>query len=242
MTDLSSRPSAPPLPTTVKAAIAAVGAMILFSLLEALSAFGSTATFTKLLEQTNAKAKTPKNPYTAQQIAHDLHQFRTGTLIQAVVVSIAFVLLAMTLRSVRSASIGRWALIVIIVVTGQPFTAIPAKGWPVAAGTFRILEGVSSLAVIVLLLLPASAAYFRQCKQLAHPGSTPRPNPFGAMFRPRPAAAPQTTRPASTAVPTANPSANKAKAKVRADEASAAKGAELARNRAKAAKSRKPDA
>jgi hypothetical protein len=237
-------PSSVPLPTTVKAAIAAVGAMILFSLAEAATLFGNTTKLTKLLVDSNANAKKPKLNYTATQIAHDLHQFRIGTVVQTIAVAIAMVILALLLRKVRSASLGRWALIVIMVITGGPFLAIPATGWPAVPGTLRVLQGASSIAVIVLLLLPASSRYFRECKALAHPGATPRPSMLGGMFGPRSAATRGSTGSVSTtktASTTANPSANKSKAKVRADEASVARGAELARTRAKAAKSRKSE-
>ena len=247
----ASAPTSVPLPTTVKAAIGAVFAMIFFSIAWTLTAWSSTATWSKLLVDGNSKAKKPKIPYTAQQIASDLHKFRVSSLIQAIVVAIAMIVLVSLLRKAKQATLGRWALIVVMVITGSPFAAIPAKGWPPVSGALRMLEGVSSLAAIVLLLVPTSAAYFRECKAVAHPGAAPRPGMFSSMFGPRSTAArggaapvsttPVSTTKAKTAPTTANPSVNKSKAKVRADDASAAKGADLARNRAKAAKSRKSE-
>jgi hypothetical protein len=107
---------------------------------------------------------------------------------------------------------------------------------------------VLSIVVLLLIFVPKeSIAYFRACREANLPperrgqqrpglGSlfAPRPprqrmTPVGRTAEPEPASRPAETRPA---VP-------KAKAKVRTDSEAIARGAELARARAKASKSRR---
>lgn len=229
-------------PNTINYAVAALGALIVLSLAEAASLFGFTDEFSKLLKDSNAKAKKPKSPYGPAEISHDLHQFRIGQLVQTIVVGLALVFLIVALRRVRSAGVARWALIVVMVLTNGPVALIPVSGLPGLPTVLRVLIGAASLTAIVMLFLPASSKYFRDCKAASVPeGAAPRPS-LRDMFSPRAAAAGASAGAGSApAQPPANPSAPKAKAKTRVDEAAAAKGAELARARAKASKSRRTE-
>jgi hypothetical protein len=232
-----------PRPRTVTAATAAVGALIVLSLAEAVSMFGFTAQLSDLFAKNNAKASKPKNPYGPSQIAHDLHQYRVSTLVQALVVALAMSFLVVAIRRVRSASVARWALIVVMVLTSGLGGLIPINGLPALANVLRALMGLASLAAIVLLLLPESSRYFKACKAALNPaGAPPRPG-LRDLFAPRPPAGAQQPSPAETPeeTPASKPAAARSKAKTRVDEAAVAKGADLARNRAKASKSRRTE-
>lgn len=229
-----------PRPRTINAAMAAVGAFAVLSLAEAASLFGFTGQLTTLFAKNNAKLKKPKNPYGPSEIAHDLHQTRVTTLVQAIVVVLALAFLAAAIRRVRSASVARWALIVVMVLTNGPAGLIPVNGLPGLSNALRALTGIAALATIVLLLLPESTRYFRACKAAMTPeGAPPRPS-LRDMFAPRP---PVGTKQAAQppAVNRSKPAAGKTKGKTRTDEAAVAKGAELARTRAKASKSRRTE-
>lgn len=228
-------------PRTITAAVAAVGAVIVLSIAEAASLFGFTDQLSKLLADNNAKAKKPKSPYGPSQISHDLHQFRITTLVQAIVVGLALIFLIFALRRVRTASVGRWALVIVMVLTNGPVGLIPVKGLPGLPNALRVLTGVASLAAIVLLFMPESSRYFRACKATLTPEGAPPRASLRDLFAPRPPArAPESAKAAAPQQP-AKASVSKAKGKSRVDEAAVAKGAELARNRAKASKSRRTE-
>lgn len=241
-----------PLPLTVKLAFGALGVMALAGLARAVAARGSTAQFTYLLNQSNKNAKKPKNPYTAADVAHDLHNLRSSVLLQAVVIAVAVAFLIFALRKVRSAGPSRWAVLVVMLFTQSPLYVRPLKNWPAAASALGVILGVASILAIVFLFVPQSTAYFRACKQALHPDGVPPSRGLAGMFgqrttpAPRPAAnrrgAAATNRgTAASASATETTSTVRSKAKVRSDEAAVAKGADLARNRAKASKSRRTE-
>jgi hypothetical protein len=252
----------PTLPLTMKLAFGAIVLQIVAGLVRAVTLRGDTAQFERWLVSTNKKAKKPKSPYDLtpgkglDAVTHDLHTVRSSALLQAVVVGIALIVLLIALRRVRSASMGRIALIVITVLTQGPLYVIPTSGWPSTAKTISVIFGLASILSVVLLVIPQSSAYFRACKAIVNPGGTAAKSGLGAMFgggrgaatggagaaatRGRGAA---TTHPANaraTSRADAAAARSTAKAKARVDEAAVARGAELARTRAKAAsKSRK---
>lgn len=243
-----ARPQPPkiPIPLTIHLATIAIAVQIVFTLVRALALRGYSSQLTSWLIDMNHKAKNPVKDYNATRVAHDLAQLRSGALIQALVLSAALAILAFSLRRARGASGARWALIIILVLTSGPLAVVPVSGWPLLPKAAGVGMGVASIVVIVLILLPASMAYFRACKEATRPaGAAPRPG-LAALFRPRPPAnaqRPSSPPPASSAAREALPVRRTPKAKVRADAESAAKGAELARARAKASKSRRaPDA
>ncbi len=175
------------------------------------------------------------------EIAKIVHNQQSGPVITAIVFGIAFALLAWSLRRYRSAGVARWALIVVMVFNGGPLAVVPISGYPGLLNGLRIVTGLVWLAVLVLLFVPDSRAYFKACRAATMPDGVPPTRPglgslFGGRFAPQPPSTPSTALPAA-----ARPNAPRQKAKTRSDEAAIAKGAELARNRAKASKSRRSD-
>ncbi|MDT4934205.1 MAG: hypothetical protein QOK11_2097 [Pseudonocardiales bacterium] len=264
----STKPVPPTLPRTISLAIAAVVAQVVFMAIRTVGIFGYTDQLGRLLVKSNHDAKTPKSPYGPAQVARDLHAWRISGVWQALIVSIALLLLAYSLRKAGTASMTRWALLIVIVMTGGPFSVVPAKGWPVVPQVALVLSGLASIAVIVLLFLPDSRRYFREAAAarkgaMAAAAQPARPGLLNALFRPRPRPAPGAKagakagggRPSgadlrkqvrmtkdNTAQDTSQPTSKAPKAKGRSDADAIARGAELARSRAKASKSRRTEA
>ena len=243
----------PTPPRTINLAIAAVGAQVVFSLVRAGSMFGYTDQLSKLLVDSNTKAKKPRSPYTSTQIADDLHRLRINGLWQGLVVAAALLLLAFSLRRTSTASVTRWALLVVMVLTGGPFTVIPARGLPLVPQVAPVFAGIASIVAIVALFLPDSRRYFKavSAARLAASGRTASPGRgLGGLFAPRPRAERKPlpasglrSSAASRAAPRASAKGGvgAVRAKGRADEAAVARGAALARSRAKASKSRRTE-
>jgi hypothetical protein len=114
-----------------------------------------------------------------------------------------------------------------------------------------VLSGVASIVAIVLLFLPESRVYFRAVGDLrraefaAKHGATPPParGSLGGLFRPRPPA-PATSRETGVSLDKHAEAAGRpraAKAKSRTEAEAIARGAQLARERAKASKSRRTE-
>ncbi len=240
-------------PKTIELACLAIGLAILGMGGRALGLLGSSGTLGNYLSNLNAKAKNPVKNY---NVADAVHSYRISTLIQSAVVALALLMLVFALRRTRSASGSRWALLIIVVLTSLPFYVVPISGWPLIPQVASVITGVAALAAIVLIFVPASSAYFRQCRDAVTPPELrgkPRPGLAG-LFAPRPPREPrarfgaprgaaQPARPAPNPVGgTSAPGGGKSRSKVRADADAVAKGAELARSRAKSSKSRRTDA
>lgn len=248
-----AKPAEPPKPPrTINLAIAAVCAEVVFLLIRAVSMLGFSDQLRSLLVDSNNKAKKPTVPYGPSQIADDLHKLRLNTVIQGAVVAVALLLLAFSLRRTSTASVTRWGLIVVMVLTGGPFALLPAHGLPIVPQVALVLSGVCSLAAIVALFLPDSRAYFKAISDARRVASGREPAPargLGALFQPRPPAQ-RKPMPASGVRSSAASRANAkmaakspagTRAKTRADEAAVARGAALARSRAKSSKSRRTE-
>ena len=243
---------APPAPRTIRLAIVAIVAYAFFTLARALSMFGSTDALQRLLVKANNDLKPAdrKSNYTfgSHKVLDDLHSVRVSGLWQALVIVVAVLLLAYSLRRVGTASVARWALLIVMLLTGGPFTIIPAKGLPVLPQVSLVLAGVSSLAALILLFLPDSRAYFREMAarrrgelEAIAPGVA-RPS-LRALFSTKPLGG---TPASSVSLEKAGvvdppPSNARAKAKRRTEAEAVARGAELARARAKANKNRRAD-
>jgi hypothetical protein len=242
-------------PSTIQYARVALLVAAVGMIARGLLLLGSSATLQKYLVNANNKAGSKKKtPYGPVQIAHDLHALRQTTLLTAVVVAVALVLLAFAFGKARTASGSRWAMLVVLLFTSMPFYIVPISKFPAPANVAGVIVGIASIAAVILVFfLPASQKYFRDCREAATPPELrgqPRPSLFGPRRpRPEPAAAGngrptgRATEPARTrsAAPESKPAsgAPKARAKVRADAEAVARGAELARARAKASKSRR---
>ncbi len=240
-------------PRTINLVIAAVCAQVAFSILRAVSMFGYSDQLRRWLIDNNKKAKKPENPYTPSQIADDLHRLRVSGLLQGAVLAAALLLLAFLLRRQGTATMSRWALIIVMVLTGGPFGLVPVHGIPAVPQAAAVLSGIACVAALVLLFLPDSRAYFKAltAARMAARGVTPGPaRGLGALFAPRPAAARKPPPPSglrssaasrAAARTAAKPGPAGSRAKVRSDEAAIARGAALARSRAKASKSRRTE-
>jgi len=256
--DKPDRPATVPIPRTIQFATAAVIGEIVFTLAHALAARGFTAQLLQLMKHANETAKKPDKNFDAVK---QLADYRTGLLVQGLVICVAMVILGLSLRRARGASGARWAILIVLVLTAQsngPFAVFPISDYPGTLQVLRSLIGVSSIALIVFLLLPDSMRYFRACKAATRPEGAPARPGLGALFGPRGAAgsrggafggfgARSAARAKTDAASAAEAEAirpsdgprGRAKAKGRADADAVAKGAALARNRAKASKSRR---
>jgi hypothetical protein len=242
---VSMTKSAPPVasikpPRTIDYATAAIVVMFLGGFARGLLLLGNTAMLEAYATKQNAKAKHPAANFDAVKA---VHQIRESALVSAAVVGAALLLLAWALRRARSASPTRWALLVVFFFTGLPFYILPTSGLPVGPQVAGVVVGIAAVAAIALIFIPrASVTYFKQCREASMPADRrgqPRPG-LGSLFKPRPPREqPPAPSPARKADPVSRPSAAKAKAKVRTDSEAIAKGAELARSRAKANKSRR---
>jgi hypothetical protein len=242
----ATRQARPPVenikpPRTIDYATVALVVMVVASVARALLLLGNTAMLTAYAIKQNAKK--PVKDFDAVKA---VHQFRSGALITAVVIGLALLLLAWALRRTRSASASRWAMLIVFLFTGLPFYVVPTAGLPTASQIAGVVIGVAAIAALLLIFVPRpSNQYFKDCREANLPEERrgqPRPG-LGSLFgpkRPRGGAAATTpTPPARTAAPERPAAAPKSKAKVRSDSDAIAKGAELARSRAKASKSRR---
>lgn len=231
-----------PTPRSIDAACALVVMMAVALLARALLLLGSTPMLQDFVVKLNDKAKTPIKPYTQDKIDNSVHLLRQGAFVQAGVFGLALLLLAWALRRTRSASGTRWAVLVVFVYTQMPFYVLPISGLPIGVNIAGIVLGVASIAVILLVFaVPQSSKYFRDSREASVPPEL-RGQPrrglaslFGSK-RERPGAVGAARPAAATGRATAAP---KTKAKGRSDADAVARGAELARSRAKASKSRR---
>jgi hypothetical protein len=244
----ATTPARIPAPPTINYACAALIVIAVAAVVRGLALLGSTSQLQSFVVDANNRAKTPKSPYGPDQIAADVHSLRQGTLLMGAVIAVVLVLLTFAMRRARTASGTRWAMVIVMLFTSLPFYVIPISKFPMLPNVAGVLIGVASIAAIVLVfLLKPSQQYFRACREASLPPERrgqPRPSLFGPR-RPRaglagPGGRAAAARAASEQTDVVRPgSAPKARAKVRADADAVARGAELARSRAKASKSRK---
>lgn len=250
-TGTDEQPKRLPVPAMVNYACIALVITAVALLARAVTLLGGTSTLEAYIVKANAAAKKPT--LTPAQISSDVHSFRQGTLLMSVVIAIALVLLALAFRRVRTASGSRWAMLIVMVFTSLPFSVVPIHGLPGSSNVAGEVSGIGAiLAILLIFVPPASQKYFRDCRDAALPPELrgqPRPSLFGPR-RQRPGLAGPGGRAAAAranaesvragSAATVRPAgAPKARAKVRSDAEAVARGAELARSRAKASKSRR---
>lgn len=241
------------IPRTINLACAALAAAVLVALIRALGLLGSTNALARFLKHANDISKTPKKNYTLADAANDVPKLRQSAFINFVLLAVLIAMLIWGLRRTRSASPSRWVLLVVFVFTQLPLYIIPSAGYPAGlpfvARAAGLLMGAFSIVAVLLIFVPAaSQRYFRDARQAATPPELrgqPRPG-LGSLFSPRPrggaagaGAATRgraATRPAETRPAQAR---SAARGKGRADVDAVAKGAELARTRAKATRSKR---
>ncbi len=241
-----------PIPRTVAFASIAMVITAVLNVIQAAILRSPTAQMIASAIKNNKTAKKPRSPYGAAQVIHDAHSMFTFSLLYGAVM----VILAFLLRNGRMAHTARWLAIVILVITGAPTRFLPNSDYPSIANVLGIGIAAASIAAIALMFLTPSREFFAATK-----AATGKPSLFGAKGAAAAGAGAPAARPASGglfgklfapppprggAAPaaTANPAAGRSNAKVRASDAKAAndaavaKGAELARERAKASKSK----
>src|SRR6185503_15214480 len=169
----------------------------------------------------------------------------------AIVAALIAVLLILGLRTPRYASATRWFVIVLMLYpTGSLFGALSPYGFPGLAQASGVLISVGAVGAILANFLRPSAEYFAACRDATtsperRAAAASRPKLFGPRAAPASRQAP--ARPAGRTAPTSSTptasaaSSGKAKAKARNDAEAVARGAELARSRARASKSRRTD-
>ena len=224
-------------PRTIDYACVAMGVMVVATWAQALLLLGNTGKLAAYLTDLNKHAKKPQANFDALKSVHHLRQ---QNFFQAVLYTVVVLLLIWAMRRARSASASRWALVIVFFFTGMVWSAITTWGLPTGPKVAGVVISVAAVATIALVFVaPASVKYFRQCREATLPPERrgqERPG-LGSLFKPRP---PRTAPPsAPRPEPAQRPAMPKAKAKVRADSDAVAKGADLARSRAKASKSRR---
>jgi hypothetical protein len=253
-TDITSatpdEPGVPPLPRTINAALIAIAAQAALSVLYvvAFSLLGNTLRAEVI--KANKKASKPKVLCSDQNIKgcldvpHVVHTAQVSQALLTTVITLAMIMLALRIRkgsrSTRNIYIGVSLLIGLFGYPGSPIGLIQyAFSGPAVLRAFGALAGLASIFGIVLLLRPEAKAFFEAVSPRPA-GAIERPG-LGGLFRPRPPVnrTPAAKSDVEKAAPTG--SAKAPKAKTRNDAEAVARGAELARTRAKAAKSRKTE-
>ncbi len=244
---------APQRPRTVNAALILMMALVVFLILAAIGWLGHDEQFKKLLVDSNKHATKPLKPFGPKEQAHSLHQLRKSQFVSAGVMSVAILFLVFAMTKERAASAGRWGFVVVAVLMGVMFGSfIPISGAPGLLNASHVAGGLCALAALILLFLPASRRYFRECKgAVTAAGGADRPR-LRDLFNPGGSRGGATRTASTPRVSTTKQSTdsgeeslanvmNKTRAKTRSDDAAVAKGAQLARQRAKASKSRRTD-
>jgi hypothetical protein len=171
-------------------------------------------------------------------------------LLEAVVLALALVLLSVMIRRTRGATPARWSVVIIAVLTQTPLAVLAVtSSIPAFIKITQLLVGLLSIVSLVLLFLPASRQYFREVRGAVTqslPPRTARAGRSGGLFG---------TRGGATAAPRASAAnvvdvepvervdmVKRESGKRRTESNAVAKGAALARSRAKAAaKSRRTE-
>ena len=254
MTETTETPAAPdgpqqrpPLPRTLVIASAAIVGQIGFSVVNALQMLLMGGSLRSEILRENRTAKKPRvlcsvhNVKDCLDVAKAARSEQIATTIGTAVISIALVVLLLRIR--RGVRVGR-TIYVGVTILGQivAFAGTPlsllyfASSWPIALRIMIVLAGASSLVALFAVFQRPSNQYFDAV--------SPRPvmpAGRGGLFRPRTAAPPKSQQPSGPRSSAASRGeARVAKSKSRNDAESIARGAELARTRAKAAKSRRP--
>jgi hypothetical protein len=171
-------------------------------------------------------------------IKQSLTDARHGMILRAAIFGLALLLLAWMLRRTRGASPARWSIVILSVLVGAPMSILSVgSGLPAGFSVANVAIGVTSIASIALLFTPQSRGYFRACRDAVAATLPPRPARSGGLFgskRPAqetPKVAPKERVEDEPEEAPARPSLEKK----RHDAESVAKGASLARSRAKAA-------
>lgn len=213
----------------------------------ALALKASTSAYTDYLFKhayKNSKTKTRylrSNHSDVKHIADQVSSDQRGLLSQAILGAVILLLLAYFLRRNRGASPARWSVVIISFLMQTPFGVLALSSeLPTGFRVGQFVLGAMSIIALVLLFVPQSRAYFREVRDVLTAGMPARParagggGLFGRMMQPPP---PRPVKLDKQPAPGSSEPAAKSgvQDKKRAEAAAVAKGAALARSRAKAA-------
>lgn len=255
MSDDAAAPAAAAPPRTVNLVIAAVAAQAFFLLVRVVAMFGFGDQLQRLLIKSNRDLKvTDKNRkpldqyvFNSHPVLHDLHTLRINGLWQGIILALALVLLALSLRRPSTATVTRWALLIVMVITASPFQVIPAHGWPLLIQVALVASGLMSIVAIFMLFMPDSRAYFRaigdarRAEYAARNGRAPMPAQDKPSLRSMLTGRPTVSLDKPAARDELRAAQRGARSKSRVEADAVARGAQLARERAKSSKSRRTD-
>jgi hypothetical protein len=247
-------PVKPNPPKFARYAVVALGVSAVAALITALSLFAQKNWLYHSAQKANAKLKA-SDQKTDAQLHHSVHSTTIGQLIATIVVIIALGLLARAVWTGRHWS--RWAVIGLWVLS--TFTGTFAGfSYIITVGTnepltFKVPAFIAALGFVVAVVLTnlrSSVAYF----YLSRPERATRKPARGGLFAPRDTVRGARPGRAAAGMPSAavtsesaradgqlagDNTPERARAKQRANADAVARGAELARARAKASKSRR---
>jgi len=176
-TNTAAEAPAPARPQTVDYAVYALIARCVFALGSALALFGSRTGLSRALADSNRKdvSNHKDHLWTASELHDHVNAALRGNLVSTVITVVLVAIIALYLRRGRN-----WARFVYLIF------AVLFRDLYLVLGFFQHdttllvrvltgLAGVSALAALVLLFLPASNAFFR-------PAATARKGLFGSMF------------------------------------------------------------
>ncbi|MDQ2749198.1 MAG: hypothetical protein M3Y44_06695 [Actinomycetota bacterium] len=245
-------------PRTINVAVIAVCLQVAFAVGYVIVLLPLGDQLRRTVIKANADAKKPRllcNTHPGKgclDAAKTVRTFQTQAAIGTVLIAVIIVFVAMRMRKgIRS---GRTMYVAVSVVgafvgfVGSPLaiTAALSSG-PALPRIATTLAAASAMAALILVLLPESRRYFDAVSPRPNAG---QPRARGSLFGPRPAAGrkpPPGSGLRSSAASRAQARAAKpgvtpgSRSKTRANEAAVAHGAELARSRAKASKSRRTE-
>jgi hypothetical protein len=240
-------------PRSIVIAFYAICAQIGLSVLYAVLSWPLGTQLHKAIVDNNKKAKPPKTLCEVSRVkgcldvSKTVHTLQIETSVITAVVALVVVLMLQRIR--RGTRSGRSAYIVVSVVggfvgfAGSPFSLlVVASGGPTALRVDSAAAAAASILAIVVLFRPDSKQFFDlMSPRVGATGAAPRPG-LGSLFRPRPPVERKPQPTAGARPTTASPAERRlAKAKTRNDAEAVARGAALARGRAKASKSRRTD-
>jgi hypothetical protein len=241
-----------PRPRQVQAAVAALVASALAALIAAVSLFGQRAWLTREQLKANAKAK-PKIHETAAKLHHQVSQQQSGALIGTIIVVAAISVLALSVYRGRYWS--RWGVVAFWLLASFTGTVVGVgtvlsvgSSVPAAFKVPAFLAGAFLIVAVVLVNFRVSTEYFALTKPVRASDMPQRRGLFAPRTPPQAGRAPAAARPgAAKGVLTSSAATRgeayverqRSKKRAAANQESVARGAELARSRAKASKSRR---
>lgn len=244
--------AAPAKPQPPRHVLLACGALVLAGiagLIAALTLLGDKGKGDWLYKSavtSNNKLK-PKDRKTSAQLLHDVASTVNSLIVMSVVVVVVLGLLAGAVYRGRYWS--RWAVTGVYLLASFTGTLIGigslleigASAPPASFKLPAFIAGVAAIAGVILCWMRPSMDYFALNRPAPAAGA-PAGRPRRGLFAPRPATSPAPARPVQRKQEAAT-KPDRSRSKQRVNNAAVAKGAELARTRAKAAsKSRRTEA